>query len=56
MSLACHSLADEIKPEARVRMGDALADIGRKLELTEEDIAVFERVRDRGPTEPLGFD
>lgn len=49
-------LAAAIKPEKRVRMGDALAAIGRKVGLTDEDFAVFDSVRDTVPAEPLRFD
>lgn len=49
-------LADAVKPEKRVRMGDALADLGRRLALTKEDFAVFEQVRDKTPAEPLRFE
>ena len=49
-------LAAVVKPSSRVRMGDALAAIGRKVGLTNEDFAVFERARDKAPAEPLSFD
>ncbi|MBN9461552.1 MAG: plasmid stabilization protein [Burkholderiales bacterium] len=49
-------LAAAVKPEKRVRMGEALAAIGRKIGLTNEDFAVFERVRDKTPAKPLSFD
>lgn len=49
-------LEDAIRPEARVRMGDALASIGRKIGLTDEDLMVVEQVRDRTPAEPMRFD
>jgi len=49
-------LAAAVKPEKRVRMGDALASIGRKIGLTDEDLAVLESVRDKTPAKPLSFD
>lgn len=49
-------LAAAVKPEKRVRVGDALASIGRKIGLTNEDFGVFERVRDKTPAQPLSFD
>lgn len=49
-------LAAVVKPEKRVRVGEALAAIGRKIGLTNEDFAVFELVRDKTPAEPLSFD
>ncbi|MBB5213912.1 FitA-like ribbon-helix-helix domain-containing protein [Parapusillimonas granuli] len=49
-------LAAAVKPEKRVRMGEALAAIGRKIGLINEDFAVFESVRDKTPAKPLSFD
>ena len=49
-------LAAVVKPEKRVRVGDALASIGRKIGLTNEDLAVFEGVCDKTPAKPLGLD
>jgi plasmid stability protein len=49
-------LAAVVKPEKRVRVGEALAAIGRKIGLTNEDFAVFESVSDKTPAKPLSFD
>ena len=49
-------LAIAVKPEARVRLGEALAALSRDIGLTNEDIEVFERVRDRAPARPQGFE
>ena len=49
-------LANVVKPEKRVRLGDALAALGRKIKLTSEDFAVFERMRDKTPAEPRKFE
>jgi plasmid stability protein len=49
-------LASVVKPEKRVRLGDALAALGREIALTNEDFEVLERVRDKTPAEPLGFE
>jgi plasmid stability protein len=49
-------LAAAVKPETRVRLGDALASLSRKIGLTNEDFEVFEQVRDRTPAEPLRFE
>jgi len=49
-------LAAVVKPEKRVRVGEALASIGRKIGLTNEDFAVFESVRDKTPAKPLSLD
>lgn len=49
-------LAAAVKPEKRVRVGEALAAIGRKIGLTNEDFTIFETVRDKTPAKPLSFD
>ena len=49
-------LEEVVKSEKRVQMGDALAALGRKIGLTNEDFAVFEQVRDKTPAEPMGFE
>ena len=49
-------LASAVKPEARIRMGEALAALGRKIGLTDQDLEVFDRVRDTAPAEPLRFE
>src|SRR5579875_1505218 len=42
--------------EAGVRVSDALAAIGRKVGLTDEEFAILESVRDRTPAEPPSFE
>lgn len=54
-------LATAVKPETRVRLGDALAALSRTIGLTNEDFAnedfeAFEEVRDRTPAEPPRFE
>jgi len=49
-------LATVVKSEDRVSVGDALAAIGRKIGLTEEDFAVLKNVRDKTPPEPPRFE
>ena len=49
-------LATAVKPETRVRLGEALAALGRKIGLTNEDVEVFDQVRDKTPAEPLRFE
>ena len=46
-------LALAVKPETRVRLGEALAALGREIGLTNEDVEVFNKVRDKTPAEPL---
>lgn len=48
-------LATAVKPETRVRLGDALAALSRDIGLTNEDFEVLERVRDQTPAVPLAF-
>ena len=49
-------LANAVKPEARVQLGDALAALGRRIGLTNEDFEVFERMSDKTPAEPPRFE
>jgi plasmid stability protein len=49
-------LAAAVKPEMRIRLGDALADLGRKIGLTNEDFDVFNQVCDKTPAQPLSFE
>ena len=49
-------LAAAVKPSSRVRVGDALAAIGRKLGPTNDDFAVFENVRDKTPARAASFE
>lgn len=45
-----------VKPEGRVRLGALLAEIGRQVNLTEEEFAMFERVRDKTPARTASFE
>ncbi|MDR2507003.1 MAG: Arc family DNA-binding protein [Candidatus Accumulibacter sp.] len=36
-----------VKPQGRLKLGSMLAEIGRKVKLTEEEFAIFENVRDK---------
>lgn len=49
-------LAVAVKPEARVRLGDALVALALKIGLTNEDFDVFNQVRDKTPAQPLSFE
>jgi len=49
-------LESAVAPEGRVKLGTLLADIGRKANLTEEEFAVFEQVRDKTPARPVSFE
>jgi plasmid stability protein len=45
-----------VKPAKRVRLGDALAALGRKVGLTDEDIAAIDQTRDKSPANPMKFE
>lgn len=49
-------LAIAVKPEARVRMGEALAALGSTIGLTNADFEVFDQVKDQTPAEPPRFE
>lgn len=49
-------LAMVVKPEARLRMGDALAALGRANGLTNEDVDSLAKARDRQPAAPMRFE
>jgi len=46
-------LIDAAKPDGDLRMGDALAALGRKVGLTREDIAFMDELRHNTPAEPF---
>lgn len=48
-------LAAAVKPERRAGLGDALAAIGRKIDLTAKT-SILNSVRDRTPAEPPRFE
>lgn len=49
-------LAVAVKPETRILLGEALAALGRKVGLANEDFEVFQQVRDKTPAEPPRFE
>jgi len=38
-----------VKPQGRVKLGSVLSEIGRRLNLTEDEFAIFGSVRDQSP-------
>jgi plasmid stability protein len=46
-------LEQAVKPAKRIRLGDALAALGRKLGLTNDDVAIIDQTRDKSPAEPI---
>lgn len=49
-------LTNVVKPETRVRLGDAMAELAAKVGLTNEDFEVFEQVRVKTSAEPMRFE
>jgi len=45
-----------VKPAQRIRMGDALAKIGRSVGLTDVEAEGINPLRDRTPAEPMRFE
>lgn len=45
-----------VRPEHRLRLGSALAEISRRAGLTNADIEALEHVRDENPAEPIRFE
>lgn len=50
----CEILASAVKPEGRVKLGDLLENIGRKVKLTDEEWAGFDS--DHSPARVASFD
>jgi antitoxin FitA len=48
-------LANAVKPESRLLVGDALAGLGRKIGLTNEDVSQLDRVMKKPLAKPLKF-
>ncbi len=44
------------KPAKRLRLGDALAALGRNIGITNQDIAVIDQTRDKLPAKPMKFE
>ncbi|MFT3717354.1 FitA-like ribbon-helix-helix domain-containing protein [Pseudorhodoferax sp.] len=42
-------LESAVKPQSRVKLGSLLAEIGRKVKLTDEEFAIFESAPDAAP-------
>ena len=49
-------LASAVRPAHRLRMGDALAAIGRQAGLSNEDVAAMEQACAKTPAQPLHFE
>lgn len=49
-------LESTVRPPERLRLGSALAELGRRVGLTDDDIAAIEKVRDKTPAVPVSFE
>jgi len=49
-------LESAISPKGRVKLGSLLADLGRQAQLSDEEFAVFEQVRDKTPARQVSFE
>ena len=48
-------LESAVRPDSRVKLGTLLADIGRRADLSEDDVATFE-LHDVSPAKPASFE
>lgn len=49
-------LEGAVKPAQRVRMGDALAQIGRSIGLTDTQVEHINQLRDKTPAQPMSLE
>ena len=49
-------LAAAVKPETRLRMGDALVAFARQVGLTNQDVEALQQAKDVTPAEPMRFE
>jgi len=49
-------LESAVRPEGRVKLGSLLTEIGRKINLTEEEFAIFESARNQDPARAASFE
>lgn len=49
-------LESVVSPQGRVKLGSLLMDMGRQARLTDEEFAVFEKVRDKTLANPVSFE
>lgn len=49
-------LENAVEPQGRVKLGSLLADIGRRVMLTDDEFAVFEQMREKTPAQPVSFE
>lgn len=49
-------LAQAVRPASRLMLGDALAALGKRFELSNEDVDAMNQARDKTPAEPMRFE
>jgi plasmid stability protein len=49
-------LETAVKPQGRIRLGSLLAEIGRRIWLTDDEFALFTGTRGRAPTHAVDFE
>lgn len=49
-------LKQTVKPQGRVKLGSILAEMGRELKLTDEELALIEQARDKSPARHVSFE
>ena len=49
-------LENAVKPEGRMKLGSLLAEIGRRASLSDDEAAVFEKMREKTPARPVSFE
>ncbi len=49
-------LESAVKPQGRVKLGSLLAEIGRKTRLTDDELDIFDSVRDKTPAQVVSFE
>lgn len=49
-------LESTVRPPERLRLGTALAELSRRVGLTNDDLAHLEQIRDKTPAEPARFE
>lgn len=49
-------LESAVKPQGLIKLGSMLAEIGRKVKLTKEEVAIFDSVRDKTPARAMSFE
>ena len=49
-------LESAVKPQGRIKLGSMLAEIGRKVRMTEEEFAIFESACGKTPARAASFE